>query len=81
MIVAVNYQFHDHEPEMLVFNTELLTGNPFCDDLREALESKKSYILLNGADDYEDFNYPKASIITEFPVSIDAAKQVHVLFE
>lgn len=82
MIVAVNYQFHDHEKETFVIDTNKLSGeNLFEQDLKKALEGKKKFVSLEGDKYEDDFDYNADAIIKDFPVTIDGTKTIQVFWD
>ena len=79
MLVAVNYRFHDYEPESFVIDTEKLkTDHKFESDLKTALENEESYVQLDGElynDDWGNIDNAKTG---KFPIMIDRLKNIHV---
>ena len=81
MIVAVNYQFHDYENDLIVIDTNKLNiDDDFEKDLKKALESKKKYIQLDGLK-YEDPEWNIKAAVKKFPITIDAMKHIDVSFD
>lgn len=81
MIVATNFQFHDDESEMLVFDTDKLnTNNKFEKDLKKALENKK-YLQLDGEEYQDDWGKYRDAIVKQESIKIDRSCKVHVFFD